>query len=130
MPVAKQINPRWDWAKRFRISQGISVDNILYVSGQVAYSSDGKIVGRGDMRAQADQVFRNLREIVEMAGGLMANVVKITTYLTDMDQYGEYAAARSAAFPGTPPASTTVAISGLVDPELLVEVDAIAHLES
>ena len=130
MAAGTQVDPGWAWAKRFRISQGVRAGDIVYVSGQVAFGDDGKIVGRGDMKAQARQVFGNIRDVVEKAGGTMDDVVKITTYVTDMSRYGDFAEARSEAFPGIPPASATVSVSALVDPDLLVEVDAIAHLKS
>jgi enamine deaminase RidA (YjgF/YER057c/UK114 family) len=129
MAAATQIDPGWAWAKRFRISWGLRVGDTLYISGLAAFGADGQIVGRGDMKAQARQTFRNIREVVEAAGGQMEDVVKITAFVTDLSQYAGYAEARTEAFPGTPPASATVGVSALLDPDLLVEIESIAYLK-
>ena len=99
----------------------------LYVSGQVALDGAGKLVGAGDAAAQTEQVFRNLKTVVEAAGGTMQDIVKLTIYVTDAAYRPAIVAARQKHFPdGQYPASTYVVISGLAVPELLVEVEAIA----
>jgi len=124
------IDPGWAWAKKYRISQAVRVGQVLYISGQVAYDANGQVVGRGDMKEQARQAFCNIRHLLEKTGATMDDVVKITAYLTDISRYNEYAEARREAFPGIPPTSTTVTVSKLVDPDLLVEVEATAYLKS
>ncbi len=121
-----EINPDWPWARKFRIAQGTRVGNTIYTSGQVAYDADGNVVGVDDMKAQAEQTFRNVAEVLEAAGGSMRDVVKITAWLTDVDRYAEYAEARAAAFPDHLPASTSVMSPRLVDPALMVEIEAVA----
>ena len=130
MPERIELNPDWPWTKAFRISQGIRVGNTVYVSGQVAFDPEGNVVGENDMTAQARQVFSNLKTVLAEAGATMDDVVKITTFLTDMSRFSEYAAARAEAFPNKIPASTAVATPALVKPELLVEVEAIAEIGS
>jgi reactive intermediate/imine deaminase len=125
-----QVNPDWPWARNFRISQAIKVGNTVYTSGQVAYDGSGNIVGQGDMKVQAAQVFKNIREVLAEAGASMDDVVKITAFITDMSQYSGYAEARTEAFPNNVPASSTVSVPVLVDSGLLVEVEAIAHIPS
>lgn len=125
-----EINPDWPWARDFRFNQGIRVGDTVYVSGQVAFDPDGDIVGGADMEAQARQVFANIRTILEMAGATMNDVVKITAFLTDLDRYAGYSAARAEAFPDRVPASTAVATPALVFPGLLVEVEAVAEIGS
>ena len=66
--------------------------------------------------------------IVEAAGSSMAEVVKITTFLTDVNDYAAYGKVRSETFPNSPPASSTVIVAALVRPEFLVEVEAVAHI--
>ncbi len=124
----QQIMPDWPWASKFRIAQGVRVGNTIYVSGQVAYDRNGNLVGNGDMKTQAEQTFRNVEEVLQAAGGTMRDVVKITAWLTDMDRYAEYAEARAAAFPDLPPASASVSSPRLVNPDLLVEIEAVAVL--
>ena len=98
----------------------------MYTSGQVALDPEGNLVGKDDMGAQARQVFENIRAVLAEAGGSMDDVVKITSFITDMSQYADFAAARTEAFPSNIPASSTVATPELVNPDLLVEVEAVA----
>lgn len=130
MPERVQLKPDWPWARKVRIAQGVRSGNTVFVSGQIAFDADGNLVGKGDMTAQARQVFANIAAVLAEAGATMDDVVKITAFVTDMSRYAEYAAARSEAFPNTLPASATVATPALVMPGLLVEVEAIAEIGS
>lgn len=104
--------------------------NAIFVSGQVALDQEGKVVGPGDLKAQARQVYENLKAALEAAGAGFKDVVKITTYLTHIDRIGEIREVRAAYLGGTqPPASTTVGVTGLARPELLIEVEAVAFLD-
>ncbi len=125
-----EIDPDWPWARDFRYRQGIRVGDTVYVSGQVGFDPDGNIVGGDDMEAQARQTFANIRAVLEMAGATMNDVVKITAFLTDLDRYAGYSAARAEAFPDKVPASTAVATPALVFPGLLVEIEAVAEIGS
>ncbi len=125
-----ELNPDWPWARKFHFSQGVRVGNTVYVSGQVAFDPDGNVVGGDDLGAQARQVFANIRTVLAEAGASMDDVVKITTFLTEMGRYAEFAAARAEAFPKTKPASTAVTAPELFKPELLIEVEAIAEIGS
>jgi enamine deaminase RidA (YjgF/YER057c/UK114 family) len=105
-------------------------DRTVYISGQTARDDNGNIVASGDVRKQADQVFENLRAAVAAAGGSMASVAKITTFVVglkpeDRVWIGEMVKKH---FP-RPPAHTLVGISALAAPELLIEVEAIAVLD-
>lgn len=123
----QNFRPDWPSARRVRISQAVRIGDLVYTSGQVAYDRDGNIVGRGDMSAESCQVFANIRDVLALAGASMDDVFKITAFITDMSKYADYSAARSEAFPNDPPASSTVSTPRLVNPELLVEVEAIAY---
>jgi enamine deaminase RidA (YjgF/YER057c/UK114 family) len=83
-------------------------------------------VGVADMRAQAKQTFANIREILALAGATMDDVVKITAFITDIAKYGHYSEIRAQTFTRNVPASSTVAVSGLINPDLLLEVEAVA----
>ncbi len=91
----------------------------------MAQDNDGNVVGPGDCEAQARQVMSRMRTIVEGAGASMQDVVKITTFLTDVANYPAFNKVRSETFPSSPPASSTVIVAGLVRPEFLVEVEAV-----
>jgi 2-iminobutanoate/2-iminopropanoate deaminase len=101
---------------------------ILFIAGQVAYDDDGGPAHGRDFAAQARSVYRALQAQVEAGGGSLGDIVKITTYLTDIRYRTELVAVREEFFgPRTPPA-TQVAVSALGHPEWLIEVEAIAVL--
>ena len=111
-------------------AQGVEVQGgrTLFIAGQVSIDAEGQLVGAGDIRAQARQVFRNIKAILEEAGGGMGDIVKLTTFLTSMDDYAGFVEVRSEFIPAPYPAATLVAVASLVRPEWLVEVEAIAVL--
>ncbi len=99
----------------------------IYISGQIAYDKDGKIVGApGDMKAQAEQVFKNLEAALTAAGAKFSDVVKMNSYITDMSKIQAVRDVRAMYFKDVSPASTFVQVAGLVRPELLLEVEVIA----
>ena len=99
----------------------------VFISGQVALDGAGKLVGENDVAAQVEQVFQNLRTVVQAAGGSLDDVVRITIYVTDASYRPAVAAARQRHFKeGQYPASTYLVVSALAVPQLLVEVDAVA----
>ncbi len=104
----------------------IKAGNTIYVAGQVALDKDGNLVGKEDITAQAEQVFKNLQAALAAAGASFQDIVKINTYLTQRDDLAKLREVRSKYFAGEPPASTLVFISGLAMPEFLIEVEAIA----
>ena len=109
-------------------SPGVRVGELLFVSGQVAQDGNGNTVGVGDCAAQTRQVMSRIRTIVEAAGATMQDVVKITTFLVNLDDYPAFSRVRSETFPDSPPASSTVVVAALVRPEFLVEVEAVVRI--
>jgi 2-iminobutanoate/2-iminopropanoate deaminase len=110
-------------------SQGVKVtgaQTILFLSGQVAYEKDGGVACRGDFKGQARGAFDAIRALVESQGGTMANVVKITTYVTDMRYRVDLAPIREEYLGRKGPASTLVEIRALAHPDWLIEIEAIA----
>ena len=104
----------------------------VFISGQVAFDSEGRVVGAGDLRAQTEQVFSNLRLALEAAGARIEDIVKTTTYVVDYKPSDrEVIAAVRSRFYGNlpPPASTLVGVQALVIPELMIEVEAIAVID-
>ena len=98
----------------------------IYISGQIAYDKDGKVVGAGDMKAQAEQVFKNLQAALAAAGAKFSDVVKMNSYITDMSKVQAVRDVRARYFKDATPASTFVQVSGLVRPELLLEIEVTA----
>ncbi len=110
------------------LSPGVRVGELLFTSGNVANDANGNLVGPGDCEAQSRQVMANIRAIVEAAGASMSDVVKITCFLTDVNDYAAYGRVRSETFSNSPPASSTVIVAALVRPEFLVEVEAVVRV--
>jgi enamine deaminase RidA (YjgF/YER057c/UK114 family) len=101
----------------------------IYISGQVALDKDGNIVGENDLRAQAAQVCENIKYALAAVGATYANVVKLNTFMTDITQIQVLRDVRRLYVnQENPPASTTVEVSRLFRPGLLIEMDATAVL--
>jgi len=103
----------------------------VYIAGQVAFDSAGKVVGVGDFATQAEQVFRNLKQALESVGGSMADLVKTTTFITDIKHVPVLRDVRARYLARTqPPANTLVVVSSLARAELLIEIEGVAVLGS
>ena len=110
----------------------VSAARQVHVSGQVAFDAHGQTVGKGDLTAQAEQVFANLQAALSVAGGTFANVFKVVTDVVDLTP--EKAAAIRAVRmkylgDGPYPASTMVGVTALITADLLLEVEVIAGLD-
>ena len=103
--------------------------NTLYIAGQVSQDLSGKLIGRGDMVAQAHQVFTNLRNILQEAGGTLGSIVKMTTILTHFDNIEAYRGVRNEHFSEPFPPNTLLVIGSLANKDFLIEVEAIAVLD-
>ena len=99
---------------------------MVYISGQIAFDKDGAVVGPGDMKAQAEQVFKNLQAALGAAGAKFSDVVKMNSYITDMSKVQAVRDVRAQYFKDATPASTFVEVKGLVRPELLLEIEVVA----
>jgi enamine deaminase RidA (YjgF/YER057c/UK114 family) len=101
----------------------------VYVSGQVSWGPDGKVVGAGDMRAQCEQVFKNLTHVLRAAGAGWADIIKMNGYMVGInaENVAAYRDVRSGYLKAKQlPASTLVGVTSLVQPELLLEVEVVA----
>jgi 2-iminobutanoate/2-iminopropanoate deaminase len=98
----------------------------IYVAGQLARDAGGNLVGKGDMRAQMEQTFRNLDACLQAAGASWADVVKTNTYVTDYPEFSKHSDVRMRYIGVASPTSTTVQISRLADPDAMVEIEMIA----
>lgn len=122
----RTLDPGWAWDDRLPLAQAKQIGNTIYVSGQIAYDSNGKLVGEGDMKAQTRQVFDNIKSVLESAGSGLKDIVNINTYITDGSKFMDMLAVRGEIFGNDPPASTAVVVAALAFPALLIEVEAIA----
>jgi reactive intermediate/imine deaminase len=109
-------------------SRAVRVGDLVFVSGTVAWGPDGKLVGKGDVYAQAKQTLANIEGYLREAGASLKDVVRTRIYLTDIGRWQEVARAHREAFGDVRPASSLLEISRLAEPEMLVEIEAVAVL--
>ncbi len=110
-------------------SQVVKVGSTVYIAGQVGITVDGNVVSQDDATAQARQIWRNLEAAVKSAGGALENIVKTTTYVTDIGHSAAARQVRAELFPTKPPTSTLVVVSQLASPDYLMEIEAIAVVD-
>jgi len=117
-------------AKPFGIfSQGVKVGNLVFVSGQISKNAKGEAVGKGDIRVQTRQCIENLKHVLEAGGATLENVVKVTVYVTDMENLQAIHEVRAEYFKEKYPASTLVEVSSLTTQECMIEIEAIATIQ-
>jgi enamine deaminase RidA (YjgF/YER057c/UK114 family) len=129
----KVLAPTADGKPIGMYSAGFAVEpaRLVFVAGQVAMNAEGNVVGEGDIKAQATQVYRNLAGVLAEARCTLRDVVKFTTYLVRNEDWTPFAEWRRAEYPklfpdGVYPANTGVVVVELARPTLLIEVEAIA----
>ena len=110
-------------------SHAAKAGNTLYIAGQVAQDVEGNVVGEGDLEAQVSQVFTNLKNVMEEAGGSLQNIVKMTTFLTNYNNIETYRSVRNQFFSEPFPPNTLLIIESLALPDYMIEVEAIAVLD-
>ena len=111
-------------------TDAVRAGDLLFISGLVGVDGRGTLVGGQDVAAQARQVFENMRAVLEEAGGRFEDVVKVTVYLTDVDDRPKINPVRQEVFGAARPASTLVEVSRLAVPGAKVEIEAVALIPS
>jgi reactive intermediate/imine deaminase len=118
--VAPPLKPHYSNSVR------VTAGPLLFIAGQVSIDGGGRVVGAGDLRAQATQVLENIRAILRANGADMQDVVNVTVYVTDIRAFNDIADIRLHYFPKDGPASVIVEVSKLALPELMIEIAAVA----
>lgn len=124
--TATRVRTDPDPFEPFFISQAFRVGDLVITSGQAAIDTQGNLVGVGDFDAQAEQTFRNVAAVLEAGGSSLAQVIKVTIYLTDMSNFPKIMALRQKWFSKPYPADTIVEVRSLALPELEIEIEATA----
>lgn len=120
---SESLPPSPGYSQAVEIRRG----RIIYIAGQVALDRSGKVVGEGDMRAQAQQTFENLKAALEASGAKLENVIKLNYYFSDITQLAAVREVRDKFInAANPPASTAVEVKRLFRESFLIEVEAVA----
>jgi 2-iminobutanoate/2-iminopropanoate deaminase len=129
MPNTQYLNPD-GMSRPTGYSQVVKVGNTVYIAGQVSAGPDGSVVGKSDAEAQVRQVWRNIETAVKSVGGTLQNVVKTTTYVTNIQHAAAVRQVRNELFRASnPPTSTLLVVAGLASPDYMVEIEAIAVVD-
>lgn len=124
----KDIQPKTLDDPRPRYTHAIQTTGgkLLFISGQTASDKEGNVVGKGDIVAQTEQVFANLKTVLKAAGGTMDNLVSTTTFIVDRKYREGYNQVRLKQYKKKSPTSTLVIVTGLANPDYLIEIAGIA----
>jgi enamine deaminase RidA (YjgF/YER057c/UK114 family) len=119
-----QIQSAAPWETKVGYSRAVRTGQFIAVTGTAAIGADGKLVGAGDAYAQTCRCIEIIQQAIEQAGGSLADVVRTRLFVTDIDRWPEFARAHKEAFGTILPATTMVEVSRLIDPDMLVEIEA------
>ncbi|HEX8735769.1 MAG TPA: RidA family protein [Pyrinomonadaceae bacterium] len=116
------------WEPIVGYSRAVRVGNRIYVTGTTATGAGGEIVGANDAYAQTVQTIKNIERALEALDAGLENVVRTRMFVTDISRWEEYGRAHGEFFREISPATTMVEVSKLIDPEMLIEIEADAEL--
>ena len=128
--MAESVDSPDIWAPFGAFSMAVlqGAGQVVWLKGQVALDQAGKLVGPGDMRAQLRQVLENLKAVLANLGGEMGDMISLTHYTTDIEQFMAAGDIRRGYFSPPYPVTTTVQIARLYDPALLIEIAGVAEI--
>jgi enamine deaminase RidA (YjgF/YER057c/UK114 family) len=125
----EHVSTGTEWESRVGYSRAVRVGSRIHVSGTTATGDDGEIVGVGDPSAQTGKAIENVETALQEFGATIEDVIRTRIYVTDIEHWETIGEAHGAVFGDVRPATSMVEVSRLIDPELLVEIEANAIID-
>jgi enamine deaminase RidA (YjgF/YER057c/UK114 family) len=128
MKDRQNISSGAKWEDLVGYSRAVRVGSRIYLTGTTAIDENGNIVGEDDAYAQTVQIIRNIERALKQAGATLENVVRTRMFVTDISRWQEYGRAHREFFAEIRPCATMIQIEALIDPKMLIEIEAEAEL--
>ena len=128
MTKRERISSGTKWESIVGYSRAVKVGNRIYITGTTATAEDGEIVGVGNAYEQARQCLRNIESALQRLGAGLEHIVRTRMYVTDISRWEEYGRAHGEVFREIMPATAMVEVKALIDPRMLIEIEADAEL--
>jgi enamine deaminase RidA (YjgF/YER057c/UK114 family) len=125
--VIRRVSSRTPWEPVVGYCRAVAAGDWIFVSGCTSTGDDGQFVHEGDAAAQTRRCIANVEAALAGLGATLADVVRTRMFVTDISRWEEYGREHGAAFAAAPPATSMIGISALVDPRMLIEIEAVAY---